>query len=352
MVVRVVKSAFQIDQDRLLQDIKDQESRVAAIALLSDAAFLNRLQNLERPINRIADQAAVYEKAQKEECYRGILNWLSPVPFKLHHRHLAKNRLRQSGEWLLNHSDYLEWKASSASSLFLLYGSAGSGKSSLASAVVDSFVLDAASQASPAPISYFYCTKTAAESARGDPEEVLGSILRQLSTNSERKSVHSVVDAEYKRREAEALKDGFNVQRLDKQMCVQLILNVTALNPATIIIDAIDEITQSRRHELVQALQTICQDSSSVVKIFMTSRNDGQIEALLSDDIAKVRINTSHNEADIRRFVHYYVSLAITSCSLLNGHVGRDLQSDLEASLVKSAGERYTISYVYSSSTY
>ena len=323
-----------------MQDIKDQESKVAAIASLSDAAFLNRIQDLERPINRIADQATVYEKAQKEERYREILSWLSPVPFKLHHKQLVNSRLEQSGEWLLNHRDYPEWKAPSASSLFLLYGSAGSGKSSLASAVVDSFIHDAASQASPALITYFYCTKAAAEPSRGDPEEVLRSILRQLSTNPERKSVHSVVDAKYKRREAEALNDGFDVQRLDRQMCMRLILEITAFNPATIIIGAIDEITKSRRHELVQALQTICQDSSSVIKIFTTSRDDGQIEALLSDDIAKVRISTSHNEAGIRRFVHHRVSLAITSCSLLHGHVGSDLQTDLEESLVQSARER------------
>ena len=338
--MRIVKSAFQVDQDKYLQSIRDQESKVAAIASLSDATLLNRLHELERPINRIADQAAVYERTQKEERYREILNWLSPIPFKLHHKQLAKNRLQHSGEWLLNHGDYMEWKASSTSSFFLLYGSAGSGKSSLASAIVDSFLLDAASQTSPAPIAYFYCTKTVAESMRGDPDEILRSVLRQLSINPVHKSVHSVVDAEYKRREAEALSDGFEVQKLDGQTCVKLILDITALNPATIIIDAIDEIPPPRRYELIQGLKTIRQDSGSVVKVFMTSRNDGQINTLLSDEAVEIQINASNNESDIRSFVHRHVSLAISSCNLLNGRVAGDLHADLERSLVQSAGER------------
>ena len=256
---------------------------MSAIASLSDAEVLNQLRDLENPINRIADQIAIHEKTLEETRYREVLDWLSPVHFKDHHRGYSKNRLQGSGDWLLNHREFLEWKASSASSILLLHGTAGSGKTYLASAVVDSFAHDTMLQTTPAPFAYFYCAKSATENKRSDRTEILRSILRQLSvTDPKRKVVHSAIVAEFDRREIEAKIDGFDVQRLDVQECVRLTLDITSTIPATIIIDAVDEIPPMSRHELVDALRKITQESGSVVKVFITSRDESQISALLS----------------------------------------------------------------------
>ena len=338
----MAKSVFQLDEDKQIQKVQAQEANVAAMAALSDAALLNQLWDLTQPISRVADEAAIYKKALEERRYREILDWLSPVPFKLHHKHHSENRLPASGGWLLSHADYLQWKASSTSSILLLHGSAGSGKTALVSVVVDSFINDAAAQASPAPLAYFYCTKTTFESPRSDPDEILRSILRQLSMDPTQRTVHTLVTTEYERREVEAKMDGFSVQRLNASECIRLIVDIATPNPATIIVDAIDEIQAMYRHRLFNAFTAICRESSSVVKIFITSRDDDEQALNLLQGTAKIRIDTYHNREDMEQFVYHRISLAIKSCAMLGGSVTSDLQTDIATALLRSAGERYS----------
>ena len=335
----MVKSAFQLDEDRQIQKIKAQEAKVAALAALSDSAVLNQLRDLERPISRIADQAAIYEKNLEAFRYREVLDWLSPVPYKLHHKSHSEKRLQGTAEWLLNSSDYLQWKTSSTSSILLVHGSAGSGKMTLVSAVVDSLINDAALQTSPAPLAYFYCARNAFEPPRSDSAEILRSIIRQLSTDSVRKTAHTQVMTDFERREKEAKGDGFDIQRLSTSDCIGLIVDIATPNPATIVIDAVEEVQQSHRHELLDGLKRISREAGSVVNLLLTSRDDDQILPFLQS-ASKIRIEPRSNQADVEKFVRNRPSLAIESCALLGGSVANDLQADLIQALLASAGER------------
>ena len=125
----------------------------------------------------------------------------------------------------------------------------------MASAVVDAFLEESSGQTSPAPIAYFYCTKNSAEAERSNPDEIMRSILRQLTVSDGSSStVHESVLREFEHRQAEAKVDGFGVRRLQTAECVRIILVTTAANPATIVIDAVDEIQASSRHVLLSAL--------------------------------------------------------------------------------------------------
>ena len=340
--VRMLKSAlvaFQTDENQQLQKIAAQDAKVSTIATLSDADTLNRLRVLEQPIHRIADQAAIYAKALEDARYREILDWLSPICFIEHQRWHSERRLQGSGEWLLNHRDYLGWQSSSASSIFLLHGMAGSGKTSLASAIVDSVLLQSSNQASPPLLAYFYCSKNPSEVEPSDPQEIMRSIVRQLGvTSGAQKTIHSAVVNDYERREAEAKIEGFDVTRLSLQDCIRVVLNITGPDPATIVLDAIDEVQPKSRYELVKGLQQIIRDSGSVVKIFVTSRDDDQVLSLLTNAIM-LRIDAENNRTDIESFVRDQVALAINSRRLLGGDVSRKLQADLSQALTDSAGE-------------
>lgn len=191
----MVKSSFQSDEDQQMQKIVAQEAKVSSLAILSDAkiqqdtstdvlAVRTLLQELEKPINRIVDQATVYAKTLEKNQYREVLSWLSQIPFVRHHARHSESRIPGSGEWLLDHPQYLSWKNSSNSLILLLHGIKGSGKTSLASAVVDSFLKENSKQTSPAPTAYFYCAKNASELERADPDEIMRSIVRQLTLTS------------------------------------------------------------------------------------------------------------------------------------------------------------------------
>lgn len=333
-----MKSAFQIDEDKQVEKIRNKEAKVSAIAMLSDAEVLNQLWLLENPINRLLDQASVQAKTIEEARYREILDWMSPVKYTKYHQKYAENRLPGTGNWFLKHQKYLDWKSSSDSSILLLHGVAGCGKSSLVSAIIDS--LDApATTASTAPVPYFYCSRNAAENGCSDPQEALRCIVRQLGrAHASRPTIHKAILAEYEDREAEAKLSGLEIDKVNVRDCVRLILNITTSNPATIIIDAIDELQPSERHQLLDALKQITHEAQSVVKVLLSSRSDGQILAALKD-VEQLRIEPTANRTDIELFVRQSVLDAVTHGRLLEGKADAALQSDLIQALLKFCGE-------------
>ena len=68
--------------------------------------------------------------------------------------------------------------------------------------------------------------------------------------------------------------DGYPPARLSVTESMELIVTLADLNPATIIIDALDECDPNRRQELLQALDEIIQKSANLIKVFVSSRDD------------------------------------------------------------------------------
>ena len=305
------------------------------------AAMNALLTSLNEPIKRLVDHSTISAQVLEESQHLQLLHWLSPVPFSSHHKRHSESRIPGSGQWLLDHDRYINWRNTSSSSIFMLHGIMGSGKTSLASAVVDSLLQEISTQASSAPIGYFYFTNNYSETERSNPDEIMGSILRQLTVSYRSSStVHERVLQEYKGRQEVAKVDGFEVTRLQAAECVKLILDTTAANPATIVLDAVDEIQSSSRHVLLSALIQIVQDSLSVVKVFVTSRADSNIYALLSGAVA-VRIQNEHTRKDMDEFVHQEISSAIQNRRMLNGVISDHLKRDLTSVLRAGAGEMY-----------
>ena len=297
------------------------------------------LTSLNEPIKRIADHTNITAQVLPGSQRLQLLQWLSPVPFSSHHKQHSESTIPGSGQWLLHHDLYLHWRETSSSSIFLLHGILGSGKTSLASAVVNSFLRERSAHASSAPLAYFYCTRSSAEPERSSPDEIMRSILRQLTVSQGSSStIHQQVLQEFERRQAMAKADGFEIKRLQAAECMRLILDTTAVNPATIVIDAVDEIESSSRHVLLSALTQIVEDSFSVVKVFVTSRDDSNIHALLSGALA-LRITNQNTRRDMDVFVHQVVSSAVQSRRLLNGVVSGPLKQELVGALIAAAGE-------------
>lgn len=297
------------------------------------------LVSLNEPIKRLVDHSSTSTKILEEGQHLQLLQWLSPVPFSSHHKRHFESRIPCSGQWLLKHDQYLHWSNTSSSSILLLHGIMGSGKTSLASTVIGSFLQEGSGQALPAPIAYFYCTRNSAETERSDPDEIMRTILRQLTTtNGSPSTIQERILIEYERRQAMAKLDGFEVARLQTAECVSLILDTTAANPATIVVDAVDEISHSSRHLLLSALTQVVEESLSVVKVLVTSRDDSNIHALLPDAVT-LRIQSEHTQRDMNAFVHQEVSSAIRDRRMLNGTISDELRKDLANVLIAGARE-------------
>ena len=137
---------------------------------------------------------------------------------------------------------------------------------------ITEYLLDINSRTeAPTLIAYFYYSRNSTEPARADPNEILRSILRHLSSTKIDLPIRRPVADFYRQRKEEAEEDGEEVSRLDTAECVELILALLEETPAFIIIDALDESAPTYRHVLLQALDEITQRSLSLVKVFVSS---------------------------------------------------------------------------------
>jgi ankyrin repeat domain-containing protein 50 len=66
--------------------------------------------------------AALYDKLNETERLE-ILAWVSDIPYKSNHYTASRGRTGGTGEWLLIHERYREWRESSASMILWLHGS-------------------------------------------------------------------------------------------------------------------------------------------------------------------------------------------------------------------------------------
>jgi hypothetical protein len=204
----------------------------------------------------------------------------------------------------------------------------------LRSLVIEHIRLEISRNRQPAPISYFYCARNAAEPERQDPDEIMRSILEQLSSSEADLPIRSPVIEAYKEKKREA--KGRSLEKLTLSETVKLILDLLDDNPATIVIDALDECDPARRDELLGALYMIIQESASLVKVFVSSRDDGDIVYRLAGS-PNVFIQANDNKVDIEQFVRIKVAQAIKSKRLIKGGVSRQLESRIVKTLIDGA---------------
>ena len=349
--VRMLKSATQPHEDVQMRTILSIEGKISSLANLVDAErqldasqhianALNLLKSFEAPINRLTNQAEVICKHLQEEKHLSMLRWISSIPFPRHHERISGNRVPGTGEWLLADPSYVEWKKSSSSSILILQGIMGSGKTCLTSNVIDSFLAEKPHHALPVPFAYFYCARNAFEPGRADPDEIMRSLVRQMTFGSNERSVRGTLVTEYDRREAEAKFDGFDLPRLSAKECVKLILDITWSNPAIIIIDGIDEVQEARRHELIDCLIHISEEAANVVKIFISTRDVIQ-STMIFPGAKTIRVHGQNARSDMQLFVQQQIDEAIRCKRLLSDQISEDLRQELEANLLNGAKDMW-----------
>jgi len=105
--------------------------------------------------------------------------------------------------------------------------------------------------------------------------------------------------AAYKKREME----GFASGSLGIHESCALIIELAEYYPlTTIVIDALDECDPERRADLLETLESILRESSSLVKIFVSSRNDQDI-VLHLQNYPNLSLSSEKNKEDISSFV-------------------------------------------------
>ena len=297
------------------------------------------MKAFDEPLVRTVGTLQDLQDHLKAEERRGLLAWLSRIPCRDHHEVIYREVLSNTGLWLLEKADFVEWQSSSSSSLFWLHGIPGAGKSTLTAIVIQKFLDDAAGVENSAPLAYFYCSRQKSESCRMDPTEILRAILKQLSSLGPDGRVRHVIATEYKQRRHDAERDGLDVRNLAFSECTQLILELTSEAPATVVIDGIDELGDSSQ-DLLDALWYLVENSSSVLKVFVSSRDEAAIARSLRH-ANSIRVTSADNSKDIAVFVKHHVSKAVEQKRLLGGRVSASLQEVITTKIIDGAGEMF-----------
>ncbi|KAM0550838.1 hypothetical protein ACHAPJ_008701 [Fusarium lateritium] len=279
-------------------------------------------RTIQRTSGTRPDHLGVEERIQ-------IFDWLSSIRYASHHLTETNGRLDNSGEWLFQRSEFLSWTNSSISGTLWVHGMPGCGKTKLASAAIDLEIARKAEQGTTAaPMAYFYCSRNSAEAGRSEPEEVLRCIARQLCGDDPEK----VVDEDLLHLWENTGKPQIGQKKLDVEAAMRLILKTLASNPATIIIDALDELQADKRHEIFDSLDQIVKQSPNVVKVFLTSRNDGDIVCRLNNT-PNIYISAQENQADIERFIEAELDKTIAQKRLLRGVVSVEVRRQVTVTL-------------------
>ncbi|KAK1561435.1 uncharacterized protein LY79DRAFT_664314 [Colletotrichum navitas] len=293
-------------------------SKLASLSGHSEAAMMQRGESLSvaitfimRPKQRTIRQPERFDNLKVED--RIIrYDWLSSVRYKFHHLTETRGRMVESGKWLFQRPEFLFWTDSSISGTLWLHGPPGCGKTKLASAVIDFDRARAKAQADSAvPIAYFYCNSGDGE--RTKPDEVLRCIARQLCGDDP----ESPVTEELRHAYETARDPQIGQNKLSINEAKDLILGRLSENPATILWDC---------------LNSIVKDAPNLVKVFLTSRDDGDIVCRLSST-PNIYISVQDNSTDIERFVELELSKAISQKRLLRGLVSEQLRSQIAAAL-------------------
>jgi len=144
-------------------------------------------------------------------------------------------------------------------------------------------------------LAFFYCNRN--ESKRREPLSILRSFIRQLSTTFVQEGSIQKDLKEF------CIQCRFNASQPTMANCKDLLLKLLGVYPqTTLILDALDECEKDKRVDLIKVFQYLLEHASRPVKIFISSRPDGDIKEVLKDKL-NLYIQETDNSYDISKFV-------------------------------------------------
>ncbi|KAF7951700.1 hypothetical protein EAE96_006999 [Botrytis aclada] len=334
-------SAIKLPSIKLREDLEmvwAKHQRITDCTRLIDAQHIRQfediLQQFEQPIVRSATILQDYQDSLELQERETLLRWLSTIPYRKHHKLKRSERLEGSCEWLLSSTDYNLWKDSSASSILWLNGISGCGKSVLTSAVIESLCQEASVIGTAAPVAYFYCSRNTAEPERANPEEVLRSILEQVSSNTANLPIRKPVVEVYKNLKKE--NRGLPPQeRLSLDETTEVLLEILQVDPFYVVIDALDECDPRERYSLIESLKKIIDESANVVKVFISSRRDNDIVSQFKESPC-ISIQPSHISKDIQDYVKKEVSETMKKKRIVKGKLTPEQKEKIEQQITQA----------------
>lgn len=121
------------------------------------------------------------------------------------------------------------------------------------------------------------------------------------------------------------------------QECIHLVVPIVDIHPqTTIVIDALDESDPDERGKLIETLTTMVRSSVTLVKIFISSRDDIDIKLEFAG-LPNVYINVEDNLADITRFIRREVTQSIEKSRFLRRNITDEFREEIISTIQNGA---------------
>ncbi|KAJ7266802.1 hypothetical protein C8J57DRAFT_1718035 [Mycena rebaudengoi] len=257
-----------------------------------------------------------HERAETEhtaEERKKIIEWISLLNFFQRHDDISCARQEGTGLWLLEEDKFTDW-VSGAGAIFWCYGMPGAGKTVLSSAVVDYLREKSRSPNVGVACAYLNHKETDMQS----PENILAGLWRQLifakpiMPGSPAHSLH------HKHLEKQTRPSADEMQGI-------LSSAVAEYSKVYIVIDALDEYPETKRHMLVKHLAALKPN----INLLFTSRPHITPEMFFPNTPA---LEIRATEEDIRR----YLDAQIRNSFRLSKHVQSrpELHQEIENKII------------------
>ncbi|EQB55388.1 hypothetical protein CGLO_04687 [Colletotrichum gloeosporioides Cg-14] len=221
-------------------------------------------------------------------------NWICAFEVSTVHNTAKRLRHKDTGKWLFEHNDYLSWKRTSKSSLWL-YGKPGSGKTIISSTIIEDLRTSEVSMSSP--VLYFYFAFN--DNRRQSLDDAIRLLIYQLYFQSG--VARDMLDLI-------ATKANTSRETNTDLLCETFKTVVQGSGGAWILLDALDECQTRADLSANQGLLSWIQgliNSDINIRFLITSRPEFDIKSTLGK-IANYLIDLSG--ASIDRDIEVYVS--------------------------------------------
>ena len=340
-----IKTSFGAASDSPVQKIwgmiKEKESTLSEMQAMRDRQInddlFQQVIDASAKLNDTLDQA--WDEIQNISQFvegkqrREILDWVSDVKYENLHNDERRAAMAQTGQWLLDHKDYKDWRSIPESSALWLNGFMGSGKSCLSHAVIDDLKNSNNTQLGQR-VAYFYIDGTDARGARDYATKIMRCLLKQLADVGASGKLLKAVTRAYEEHAGKG--------DLTNKQSAELIQEILRGNSTTyLVVDGLDECNEHSQSVLIKCLFQLSSNRTGHVKIFLASRPNPLVENLTKVlNLSTIDVK-NNNLQDIDKLIanHARKSAEDPSLQYLYRHDGgEDLLTKVIEILSKHAG--------------
>jgi hypothetical protein len=215
--------------------------------------------------------------------------------------------LDHSYRWILEHSDYQQWRDDKQRILLWIMGDPGKGKTMLVCGIIDEISRE---KSADALLSYFFCQAT--DSRINNAKAVLRGLIYLLV--EQQPSLISHVQKRYDQG-AKSPFEGPNAWAALSMVLEDILEDTKSKSSTCLVVDALDECVAG----LPQLLTLIIQMASRYphVKWVVSSRNRPDIEARLRLEQTQMRLSLEQNEKHVSRAIEIFIDFRVSRLTLL-----------------------------------